>query len=174
MFKKLKKSIALLLTVVMSLGISVSALAAEPANSTDTVTINLFDPDDPSLIKIEDADDTARTTSRPTTIKNLATEGRYNYSAYSNNNIMWTKYVFFDPGNLGNFIFTANSTNTNYRLVVHNSENGKDYYYAINSTNVVCKTSSYSDWNNADTFYFGIDTTVNKTAVSVNGYVDLC
>ena len=53
---------------------------------------------------------------------------------------MWTKYVFFDAGNIGLFKITANASNINYRLVVHNGADKKDYYYAIHYKNVVCNT----------------------------------
>lgn len=86
---------------------------------------------------------------------------------------MWSKYIFFSGSNLGWFQITANSTNTNYRLIVHDAENNKDYHYNIFSTNVLCRTRDLSGWGNPDSFYFGVDTTITKSAVSVNGVVSL-
>ena len=88
MLKRIKNSIALLLVFALSLGMSTSVFAAGYSNTEEAVTINLFDPDDPSLIAIIDADENARTTSRPNTNYDLDAKGTYSYSAYSNNNIM--------------------------------------------------------------------------------------
>lgn len=74
---------------------------------------------------------------------------------------------------MGWFEIKANSTNTNYRLLVYDAENNKEYKYNIFSTNVLCLTRNLPGWENPDSFYFGIDTTITKSAVSVNGYVDL-
>lgn len=174
MLRKWRKGIAFVLFMALSLGVKTTALAAAPeAIPEDTVVINLFDPDDPNLVEIVDAPATVRTTSRPTQVWNLNTQGRYSYSAYSNNNIMWSKYIFFSGSNLGWFEIKANSTNTNYRLLVYDAESNKEYKYNILSTNVLCLTRNLPGWGNPDSFYFGIDTTITKSAVSVNGYVDL-
>lgn len=173
MLKKAKKCIMLLLAMSMLLGMSTSVFAAE--KSQDTVEINLFDPNDPNLIAIVDAIET-RTTSRPTSYYYLDTQGQYSYSAYSSNNIMWTKYIFgsSDGASTGStrFRITASSTNTNYRMVVHNCSNNKDYYYSISSTSVSFYQSNLSGWTSSPYFYFGVDTTASKSAVSVSGIVD--
>lgn len=89
MLRKWRKGIAFVLFMALSLGVKTTALAAAPeAIPEDTVVINLFDPDDPNLVEIVDVPATVRTTSRPTQVWNLNTQGRYSYSAYSNNNIM--------------------------------------------------------------------------------------
>ena len=173
MIKKSKRSIALLLLITLSMGISTTALAAEQKNDDKPVIIKLFDPNDPNLIEIVDVEDVARTTTRPTRSWNMDVDGLYTYSAYSNNNIMWTKYVFFDPGNLGYFYVTAKSTNTNYRMIVHDGDHNRDYIYRITGTNIRMETEAIPGWTNTDTFYFGIDTTQTKGAVSVNGTVGL-
>ncbi len=174
MLRKWRKGAAFVLFMALSFGMKTTVLAAAPELIPENkVVINLFDPDDPNLIEIVDVSETARTTSRPSKVWHLEVDGNYSYSAYSNNNIMWTKYVFFDAGNIGLFKITANASNINYRLVVHNGADKKDYYYAIHYKNVVCNTWNFDGWGNPDTFYFGIDTTVSKSAVSVNGVVSL-
>lgn len=172
MLKRIKNSIALLLVFALSLGMSTSVFAAGSSNTEEAVTINLFDPDDPSLIAIIDADENARTTSRPNTNYDLDAKGTYSYSAYSNNNIMWSKYRFYTLDGEGTFRITANSTNTKYRMVVHNCRTNKDYYYRISSTSVNFYNSSISGWSSSPYFYFGVDTTATGASVSVNGIVD--
>lgn len=174
MLRKWKKSIAFVLFVTLSLGMKTTVLAAAPEEvPEDEVVINLFDPNDPNLVAIVDVNETERTTSRPTQVWNMDVDGNYSYSAYSNNNTMWSKYRFFDPGNLGLFEITANSNNINYQLIVHNGDDGKDYYYEIHYKKVTCNTWNFDGWGNPDWIYFGIDTTKTKTAVSVNGVVSL-
>ena len=172
MVKRIKKNIALLLIFALSFGMSTSVSASGSSNPEETVTINLFDPNDPNLVAIADADETARTTSRPTTNYNLDANGTYSYSAYSSDNIMWSKYRFYTLDGEGTFRITANSTNTNYRMVVHNCRTNKDYYYAISSTSVNFYNSSISGWSSSPYFYFGVDTTSTGASVSVNGIVD--
>lgn len=171
MLKKYKSIIALLMAVAVSLGTPVSALAAEKGTE-ETVVINLFDLNDPNLIEVVDAEEVSRTTSRPTAHYDLDAKGKYSYSAYSNNNIMWTKYVFYTQDGFGSFLITADSTNTNYRMRVHNCANGKDYIYNITSTSVAFYNSQISGWTQSAYFYFGIDTTASGKAVSVKGSVD--
>lgn len=172
MLKKFKKSIAVLLVCALSFGMSMSVFAVGLPDTEETVTINLFDPDDPNLIAIVDVSETARTTSRPTASYDLDTRGTYSYSAYSNNNIMWSKYRFRTLDGNGSFRITAESTNTNYRMVVHNCNSNKDYYYRISSTSVNFYNSSISGWTSSPYFYFGVDTTVTGSSVSVTGIVD--
>ena len=174
MLRKWKKSIALLLAVMLSFGMKTTVLAAESEDDQeDEVVINLFDPNDPSLVAIVDVTERERTTSRPTKLWNMDVDGDYTYSAYSNNNIMWSKYRFFDPGNLGCFKITANSNSINYQLIVYNCDDKRDYVYEIHSKNVTCNTWNFDGWGTPDWIYFGIDTTKTKSAVSVNGVVRL-
>mgnify|MGYP003298462838 CR=1 FL=1 len=165
---KLKKVIALLLCTVMTMGISTTVFAAE---EEEAVVIDLFDVNSPYLIEVVEMQQKERTTSRPTKVWNMEMQGAYSYSAYSNNNIMWTKYIFFDPGNIGEFRVTATSTNTNYRMRFYDELNNREFVYSVPSTNVVWKTETFNGWNNADEFYFGVDTLVTGGAVSVEGVV---
>ena len=55
MLRKWKKSIVLLLAVMLSFGMKTTVLAAESEDDQeDEVVINLFDPNDPSLVAIVD------------------------------------------------------------------------------------------------------------------------
>lgn len=175
MLRKWKKSIAFVLFVTLSLGMKTTVLAAAPEEvPEDTMVINLFDPDDPNLIAIEDVSTeiTARTTSRPTVHYNLDTMGSYAYSAYSNNNIMWTKYIFDTQDGEGGFVIHGDGTNMNYRLRVHNCDNGKGYIYRITNISWTCHNKNSDFTIYPSSFYFGIDTTASGAAVSVNGYTD--
>mgnify|MGYP003292371932 CR=1 FL=1 len=171
MLKKLKKMVAFMLCLTMAFGISTTAMAAEIVTEDEPIVIELFDEDSPYLIEIVETSGKERTTSAPTSVWNMATQGSYSYSAYSSNNIMWSKYIFFDPGNIGEFIITAKSTNTNYRMRFYDVLNGREFIYSVPSTNVTWKTASFSGWNNADEFYFGVDTKASGGSVSVNGVV---
>lgn len=165
------RMIALLMIVALSLGTPIFASAAEKGTE-ETVVINLFDLNDPNLVEVVDVQESSRTTSRPTAYYDLDAQGQYSYSAYSNNNTMWTKYIFYTQDGHGSFLITANSTNTNYRMKIHNCTDGKDYIYNITSTSVAFYNSQVSGWNQSSYFYFGIDTTATGKAVSVNGAVD--
>lgn len=152
----------------MAMGTSTAVFAAE---EEEVIVIDLFDVNSPYLIEVTELQEKERTTSRPTKVWNIGVQGSYSYSAYSNNNTMWTKYIFFDPGNIGEFKVTAKSTNTNYRMIFCNPLNNREYTYSIPSTNVMWKTQTFDGWNNADEFYFGVDTSVTGGAVSVEGVV---
>lgn len=165
---KLKKVIALLLCTIMTMGTSTAVFAAE---EEEAIVIDLFDVNSPYLIEVVEVQEKERTTSPPTEVWNIGTQGSYSYSAYSNNNTMWTKYIFFDPSNLGEFKVTAKSNNTNYRMLFINTFNNRRYTYSIPSTNVMWKTQTFDQWNNADEFYFGVDTSATGGAVSVEGVV---
>lgn len=95
----------------MTMGTSTAVFAAE---EEEAIVIELFDVNSPYLIEVVEVQEKERTTSPPTEVWNIGTQGSYSYSAYSNNNTMWTKYIFFDPSNLGEFKVTAKSNNTNY------------------------------------------------------------
>lgn len=172
MLKNLKKITSLVLCAAILLGFSNPVLAAEASEQTDPIIINVFDPDDPYLDEIVDASSKARTTSRPTTVWDLDAKGQYSYSAYSSNNIMWTKYRFYTQGGDGCFFISTKATNTNYRVVVHNCSNGKDYYYNISKTSQSFYEFNISGWSKSPYFYFGIDTTKSGGSVSVSGAVD--
>lgn len=176
--KNFKKVVVMFLVIALSAMISLATFAADEINAqvnTDNVTvINIFDPNDPHLVAIVDLSTEAstRTTSRPTSHYDLASQGQYQYSAYSNNNVMWSKYVFDTSNGKLRVYGTANSTK-DYRVIFHNSDNGKDYYYSPTSTTgfdrydyQIAKDFSPSS------FYFGIDTTISKSAVSIDGFVD--
>lgn len=170
--KKYRKSIALLLTAIFVLGMGTTVMAAEPLDGDEVQVIHLFDPDDPSLVEITDATEIARTTSRPTITYDLDAKGAYSYSAYSNNNIMWTKYIFITQDNAGAFMVTANSNSTNYYMTFHNFTDGKDYDYKIISTSTVFYGSRLTNWPSSGRFYFGVNTKRTGGAVSVTGAVD--
>lgn len=173
MLRKWKKSIALLLAVMLSFGMKTTVLAAESEDDQeDEVVINLFDPNDPSLVAIVDVTERERTTSRPTKLWNMDVDGDYTYSAYSNNNIMWSKYVFITQDYDGTFVLTANSTNTNYYMTFYNFADGKDYNYKITSTSVTFRSRNMSGWPDSGKFYFGVNTKKTGGAVSVTGAVD--
>lgn len=176
--KNMKRFIVFALTAALSIAGSFAAFAAEGTSvkqGTDNVTvINVFDPSDPHLVAIVDPaeDSFARTTSRPTSHYDLESEGQYKYSAYSNNNVMWSKYIF--DTNFGSFRVygTTNGTKA-YRVVFHNCDNGKDYYYAPElSSEFDAYEYNVGGGIKPSSFYFGIDTTVSKSAVSVNGFVE--
>ena len=163
--------VAFLMIVALSLGTPIFASATEK-ETEETVVINLFDLNDPNLVEVVDVQESSRTTSRPTAYYDLDAQGKYSYSAYSSNNIMWTKYIFYTQDGHGSFLITANSTNTNYRMRIYNCANGKYYIYNITSTSVAFYNSNISNWTQSSYFYFGIDTTATGKAVSVNGAVD--
>ena len=173
MIKKMKKIMMIALSLTMMLGFSMTTLAAEPVEEDQHVVIELFDLNSPYLIEVTDGANISRTTTPPTSYWNMATQGSYSYSAYSNNNTMWSKYIFFDPGNIGAFTITAKSTNTNYQMKFINTAINKTYTYDIPSTNVTWRTTSFSGWGNSDEFYFGVVTSKTGGAVSVNGVVSL-
>ena len=87
-----------------------------------------------------DGNEISRTTSRPTSVWNMATQGSYSYSAYSNNNTMWSKYIFFAPSNIGYFSITARSTNTNYQIIFYDALYNRTFTYSVPSTNVTWRT----------------------------------
>lgn len=176
--KYMKRFIAFVLVVALSAVGSFAAFAADGSDmweETENVTvINVFDPSDPHLVAIVDpgTEYSARTTSRPTAHYDLESEGQYEYSAYSNNNIMWSKYIFDTNNGKLRVYGNANVTKA-YRVVFHNSDNGKDYYYSPTSTSGFDRYDyQIANGFSPSSFYFGIDTTVSKSAVSVNGFVD--
>lgn len=173
MLKNMKKIMMIAISLTMILGFSMTTLAAETLEDEQHVVIELFDFDSPYLIKVADGNEISRTTSRPTSVWNMATQGSYSYSAYSNNNTMWSKYIFFDPGNIGYFSITAKSTNTNYQMIFYDALYNRTFTYSVPSTNVTWRTKSFSSWKNADEFYFGVDTSRTGGSVSVNGVVSL-
>lgn len=175
MLKNVKRIIAVLLFVTLSFGWPVSVEAASLEDEGEVDTIKLFDLDDPHLIEVVDSADTARTTSRPTSIYYLDTQGQYSFSAYSNNNIMWSKYIFrFKYENGYRFEIAGKCTNTNFKLVVCDNISHKDYYYKIKNTSfiVTCEDKGWEDWPRPRSFYFGIDTKSTGSAVSVDGIID--
>lgn len=139
--------------------------------------IKVFDLNDPHLVEVTDSgegnanDIVLYTTSRPTRHYNLENSGQYRYSAYSNRNIMWTKYIF-DTNN-GSFRVYGRFNKKPFNIIFHNCSNNRDYKYAITSDSefdyyqfeVMNGTAPRS-------FYFGIDTKSTRSAVSVNGFVD--
>ncbi|MDO5417276.1 MAG: hypothetical protein Q4F29_08755 [Lachnospiraceae bacterium] len=176
MRKKFKKIATLLLAVSMCVCGSLSAFAADSTDKDAVTIINVFDPSDPHLEAIVDPFNQAvtRTTSRPTSHYNLD-DAQYTYSAYSNNNVMWSKYIFDTLDGQGKFRVYGQtiSASKNYRVVFHNCDNGKDYYYSpTDSSGFDCYDFTISSTFRPSSFYFGIDTTVSKSAVSVNGFVD--
>lgn len=147
---------------------ALAAPATTPSAETtknETVVIKLFDPNDPHLISITDASDTSKTTSRPTAHLDLRYNSPYYYSAYSNKNIMWTKYIFDNSGN--NFKIEGTATNPNYIIIVHNGDDGNDYTYdGATSFELISEKESVGA---PSEFYFGFDTKTNGGSVSVDG-----
>ncbi len=175
---KMKKIMVLMFAAALSTVGSFYAFASNEAAvkevEEEVTVINVFDPDDPHLVAIVDPgkEASARTTSRPTEHYNLESQGQYQYSAYSNNNVMWSKYIFDTHNGKLRVYGTANATNA-YRVVFHNSDDGKDYYYSPTSTSGFDRYDyQIASGFSPSSFYFGIDTTVSKSAVSVNGFVD--
>lgn len=176
--RNMKGLMALVLAMALSMVGSFAALASEEFNAMteeeNVTVINVFDPNDPHLIAIVDpgTEASTRTTSRPTSHYNLESQGQYQYSAYSNNNVMWSRYIFDTHNGKLRVYGTANATRA-YRVVFHNSDNGRDYYYSPTSTSGFDRYDyQIASGFSPSSFYFGIDTTVSKSAVSVNGFVD--
>ena len=93
--------------------------------------IKVFDLNDPHLVEVTDSgegnanDIVLYTTSRPTRHYNLENSGQYRYSAYSNRNIMWTKYIF-DTNN-GSFRVYGRFNKKPFNIIFHNCSNNRDY-----------------------------------------------
>ena len=146
-----------------------AAPATTPSAETtknETVVIKLFDPNDPNLISITDASDTSKTTSRPTAHLDLRDNSPYHYSAYSNKNTMWTKYIFDNSGN--HYRIQGTATNSNYNIIVHNGNNGKDYTYK-GATSFDMYSEGLAGVSAPSEFYFGFDTKSSGGSVSVDG-----
>lgn len=132
---------------------------------------------DPHLVEVTDSgegnanDIVLYTTSRPTRHYNLENSGQYRYSAYSNRNIMWTKYIF-DTNN-GSFRVYGRFNKKPFNIIFHNCSNNRDYKYAITSDSEFDYYQfEVMDGTAPRSFYFGIDTKSTRSAVSVNGFVD--
>ena len=172
MNKKIRRGIGFFLAAVFAFGMKTTAMAAELPDGDEVQVIDLFDLNDPSLVEVTEVTETARTTSRPTATYDLDAKGAYAYSAYSNNNIMWSKYVFITQDYDGTFVLTANSTNTNYYMTFYNFADGKDYNYKITSTSVTFRSRNMSGWPDSGKFYFGVNTKKTGGAVWVTGAGD--
>lgn len=140
--------------------------SAETEVPVERVLIKLFDPNDPSLISITDSENLSRTTNRPTTHLDLRNNSPYLYSAYSNKNIMWSKYVFDNSGN--RFRIQGSATNSGYKIIVYNYDNGQEYTYR-GATSFDMYSEDLHGVSSPSAFYFGFDTKSTGGSVSVDG-----
>lgn len=171
----MKRSKKFLAGCMLLYSLSAFAMPVMAAEGTEPVTeetksekvvIKLFDPNDPNLISITDPTETSRTTSRPTSHLDLRTNSPYHYSAYSDKNIMWTKYIFDNTGN--HYRIQGTATNSNFKIVVHNGDDGKDYTYN-GATSFDMYSEGLAGVSAPSEFYFGFDTKSTGGSVSVNG-----
>lgn len=174
MSKKLcfKRIISLILASILLFGGSVQVLASDAAD--DVTYINLFDPDDPNLISVEDISEQsfARMNTRPTRRYNIDESGIYNYSLSAvGTTISWTSYIFETLDYAGHFAIVGSAGTSGYTLVVVNASTSKQYTYYVAGTSFSCNDTGKGLGVTLPTFYFGFRTTSGKV-VSVSGAVD--
>lgn len=169
---KLLFGCALMCSLVVCAIPTFAAESVHPAvteTAPERVTIKLFDPNDPNLISITDGQQLGRTTSVPTSHLDLRNNSPYSYSAYSAKNTMWSKYIFDNSGN--HFRIQGTATNSNYKIIVHNNDNGKNYTYN-GATSFDMYSEGLSGVTAPSAFYFGFDTKATGGSVSVDGEVN--
>lgn len=172
----MRKVAKLLMGCALVCSLSVCAIptfAAENPIATETASkkmvIKLFDPNDPNLVSVTSGQSLVRTTSIPTSHLNLQNNSPYKYSAYSSSNTMWSKYIFDNSGN--HFRIEGTATNSNFKIIVHNNDNGKNYTYN-GATSFDLYSEGLSGVATPSAFYFGIDTKATGDSVSVDGEVN--